>query len=179
MSSRYSRLNKQGCISNSPCTAVRWVPTSATLFLVSHADGTIIVYDKEREDGVFTPQDPKSFVASESASPTSQEASSPKEWNPLDNMFVTVPPWHPATGGGTSNGGRPDKEKAAKNPVSHWRVSRRSVVGWYPVSSMPKSCAQTTADFIFSPDVKYVAAISEDGCLRLIDALAEQYAILL
>lgn len=30
-------------------------------------------------------------------------------------------------------------------------------------------------DFVFSPDVKYVAAISEDGCLRVIDALAEQY----
>jgi hypothetical protein len=33
-------------------------------------------------------------------------------------------------------------------------------------------------DFVFSPDVKYVAAISEDGCLRVIDALAEQYAVL-
>lgn len=29
-------------------------------------------------------------------------------------------------------------------------------------------------DFVFSPDVKYVAAISEDGCLRIIDAIAEQ-----
>lgn len=133
MSSRYSRLNKQGCISNSPCTAVRWIPTSATLFLVSHADGTMIVYDKEREDGVFTPQDPKSSVVSpiaESLSPqNSPEESSTKEWNPLDNMFVTVPPWHPVTGGGTSNGGKSDKEKTARNPVSHWRVSRRSVVG--------------------------------------------------
>src|SRR5882762_7176992 len=134
MSSRYNRLNKQGCISNSPCTAVRWVPTSPTLFLASHADGTIIIYDKEREDGVFTPQDPKSFVPAspipESASsPTSHEASSPKEWNPLDNMFVTVPPWHPVTGGSMSNGGKPDKDKAAKNPVSHWRVSRRSEIG--------------------------------------------------
>jgi hypothetical protein len=32
-------------------------------------------------------------------------------------------------------------------------------------------------DFVFSPDVKYVAAIAEDGCLRVIDALAEQYAV--
>jgi hypothetical protein len=29
-------------------------------------------------------------------------------------------------------------------------------------------------DFVFSPDVKYVAAISEDGCLRVIDAMAER-----
>jgi hypothetical protein len=30
----------------------------------------------------------------------------------------------------------------------------------------------TFTDFVFSPDVKY-------GCLRVIDALAEQYAVLL
>ena len=27
---------------------------------------------------------------------------------------------------------------------------------------------------MFSPDVKYVAAVSEDGCLRVIDAMSEQ-----
>jgi hypothetical protein len=30
---------------------------------------------------------------------------------------------------------------------------------------------------VFSPDIKYVAAISEDGCLRVIDPLAEQYVV--
>ncbi|KAF8969786.1 WD40-repeat-containing domain protein [Flammula alnicola] len=160
INSRYGRLNKQGSISGSPCTAVRWVPSSATLFLVSHADGTIIVYDKEREDGTFTPQDPNTPSpndANGSLSPNTEGTS--QEWDPLDNIFVTMPPWHPvtATGGGISTAGKSDKEKAAKNPVSHWRLSRQSVV-----------------DFVFSPDVKYVAAISEDGCLRVIDALAEQ-----
>ncbi|KAF8964008.1 catabolite repression protein creC [Flammula alnicola] len=161
INSRYGRLNKQGSISGSPCTAVRWVPSSATLFLVSHADGTIIVYDKEREDGTFTPQDPNTPSPNDAngfLSPNTEGTS--QEWDPLDNMFVTMPPWHPATatGGGISTAGKSDKEKAARNPVSHWRLSRQSVV----------------ADFVFSPDVKYVAAISEDGCLRVIDALAEQ-----
>ncbi|KAK7038069.1 catabolite repression protein creC [Favolaschia claudopus] len=140
ITSRYSRLNKQGSITNSPCTAVRWVPSSTSLILVAHADGTIIVYDREREDGNFTPQDPL------------HDASKP--WDPVDSVFVTMPPWHPVSSGGIVV---PSKDKVAKNPVSHWRVSRRSVV-----------------DFVFSPDVKYVAAISEDGCLRVIDALAEQ-----
>lgn len=165
ISSRYGRLNKGGCISNSPCTSVRWVPSSPTLFLVSHADGTIIIYDKEREDGTFTPQSPYSMVAAPSSTLDSNASSSDSdsfkgEWNPLDRIFVTMPPWHPVTalnGGFTGGSGRGEKEKAAKNPVSHWRVSRRSVV-----------------DFVFSPDVKYVACISEDGCLRVIDALAEQ-----
>jgi catabolite repression protein CreC len=153
MSSRYHRLNKQGCISNSPCTAVRWVPTSTTLFLASHADGTIIIYDKEREDGVFTPQDPKSPSLSSAPTsgspPTPQSVSSPTEWNALDNMFVTVPPWHPVTGG-LGNGGRLDKEKTAKNPVSHWRVSRRSVVGQCHVPSKPKLQCQPIRQTLYS-----------------------------
>jgi hypothetical protein len=31
-------------------------------------------------------------------------------------------------------------------------------------------------DFAFSPDVRYVGVVSEDGCLRVIDALSEKYA---
>jgi WD40 repeat protein len=152
ISSRYCRLNKQGTISSSTCTAVRWVPSSPTLFLVSHADGTIIVYDKEREDGLFTASIPNGLtniphitVNAHHPSPVSDK------WDPLSSIFVTPPPWHPeATGRG-------EKGVVAKNPVSHWRLCRRGVV-----------------DFVFSPDNKYVAAISEDGCLRVIDPLAEQ-----
>uniref|UniRef100_D8PVB9 Uncharacterized protein n=1 Tax=Schizophyllum commune (strain H4-8 / FGSC 9210) TaxID=578458 RepID=D8PVB9_SCHCM len=140
ITSRYARLNKGGFITNSPCTAVRWVPSSPTLFLVSHADGTIIVYDKEREDGSFSPQDPARRV---SPPPSDGSSSSGGSWDPMGDIFVSMPPWHP--------------EKAAKNPVSHWRVSRRAVV-----------------DFVFAPDVKYVAVVSEDGCLRIIDAISEQ-----
>ncbi|THH29578.1 hypothetical protein EUX98_g4601 [Antrodiella citrinella] len=159
ISSRYGRLNKQGRICSSPCTAIRWVPSSPNLFLVSHADGTIIVYDKEREDGTFTPQDPSGASPAFMPPPEngySQESPS-AEWNPLDNILVTMPPWHPVTVGSMNGGGKADKDKVAKNPVSHWRVSRKSII-----------------DFVFSPDVKYVAAISEDGCLRVIDAIAEQ-----
>ena len=29
-------------------------------------------------------------------------------------------------------------------------------------------------DFVFSPDVRHVAAVSEDGCLRIIDTLSER-----
>lgn len=42
----------------------------------------------------------------------------------------------------------------------------------------PQSRAGTDASplaFVFSPDVRYVAAVSEDGCLRIIDALSEKY----
>ncbi|THH12019.1 hypothetical protein EW145_g268 [Phellinidium pouzarii] len=152
ISGRYVRLNKQGCISSSPCTAVRWVPGSPSVFVVSHADGTIIVYDKEREDGAFTAQEPfnrstappVSQSGSSSSSIPSEDANSREEWNPLESIFVTVPNWHPV--GTHPNRGRSDKERTARNPVSHWRVSKRGVL---------------------------VAAISEDGCLRIIDAFQE------
>ncbi|KZT09604.1 WD40 repeat-like protein [Laetiporus sulphureus 93-53] len=156
---RYCRLNKQGRICNSPCTAIRWVPDSPNLLLVSHANGAIIVYDKEREDGTFCPQEPgPSSRSPGSPGDGTPPTSLPGEWDPFDSIFVTMPPWHPVTAGvGLSGGGKPDKDKTAKNPVSHWRVSRRSIV-----------------DFVFSPDSKFVAAISEDGCLRVIDTVAEQ-----
>ena len=124
-------INK-GSISGSPCTAVRWVPLSPTLFLVSHADGTIIVYDKERDDGTFMPQDPNTGTSADAANPSqvSPDGTPHKEWDPTDNIFVTMPPWHPVTTGATLNvSGKSDKDKVAKNPVSHWRLSRRSVVG--------------------------------------------------
>jgi len=42
-----------------------------------------------------------------------------------------MPPWHPVTaaGGALNASGKADKEKVAKNPVSHWRLSRQGVVG--------------------------------------------------
>ncbi|KAJ3780004.1 hypothetical protein GGU10DRAFT_420070 [Lentinula aff. detonsa] len=56
ISSRYHRLNKGGCVTSSACTAVRWVPASASLFLISHADGTIVVYDRDREERAGCPR---------------------------------------------------------------------------------------------------------------------------
>lgn len=162
ISSRYGRLNKQGRICTSPCTSIRWVPSSPNLFLVSHADGTILLYDKEREDGMFTARDPDATLPPSLDLNGSSHSSftPPGPWNPLDSIYVTLPPWHPASiASATTNGIKADKEKdrVPKNPVSHWRVSKKKVV-----------------DFVFSPDVKYVAAISEDGCLRVIDAVEEQ-----
>jgi WD40 repeat protein len=155
---------------------VRWVPASSTLFLVSHADGTIIVYDKERDDGVFSVPVPTtqtltpSFPHSNSHSSQNQSQLA-AEWDPLTTMYVTVPPWHPEAN--ASGGIRVDKG-VAKNPVSHWRLSKRAVVGACFVHELVGALSLPCLDFVFSPDVKHVAAISEDGCLRVIDAFAEQ-----
>lgn len=98
------------------------------MFLASHADGTIVVYDKERDDGVFTPQEAVGKLLSVNGT-IAEEGVSQQEWDPTDAIFVTMPPWHPVISG--SGLGKTDKEKAARNPVSHWRVSRRGVLGPY------------------------------------------------
>ncbi|CAG8807244.1 9972_t:CDS:2, partial [Cetraspora pellucida] len=52
---KYYRLNKQGIINNSSTTMVRWVPGSENLFMVSYQDGSVVIYDKEKDDQSFTP----------------------------------------------------------------------------------------------------------------------------
>lgn len=113
---------------------MRWVPSSPNLFIVAHADGTIIVWDKERDDGTFTPSDPDVLPppGPDGIPVDDVIRDAGGEWNPLQSIFVSMPPWHPANLAAaalTGAGGKSEKEKTAKNPVSHWRVARRAIVG--------------------------------------------------
>ena len=123
---------------------------------MSHADGTIIVYDKERDDGVFLPQEPTHISAPDLIAvpnPTLQDNALPRQrndWNPMERILVTMPPWHPGTSGAglTSPGGKGEKERIAKNPVSHWRVSGRSVLG-QPFFGLSKFINQIKQSYFF------------------------------
>ena len=53
---KYVRINKNNVISTSAVSEIRWLPGSDNLFLASHMDGTLIVYDKERDDAAFIPE---------------------------------------------------------------------------------------------------------------------------
>ncbi|KAF3048702.1 hypothetical protein E8E11_008024 [Didymella keratinophila] len=57
MSQKYSRLNKNGIINPTAVSDIRWIPNSETLFMAAHMDGSLIVYDKEKEDVAFVPED--------------------------------------------------------------------------------------------------------------------------
>lgn len=35
---------------------IKWIPNSENLFLASHMDGSLVVYDKEKEDAIFAPE---------------------------------------------------------------------------------------------------------------------------
>lgn len=36
---------------------IRWLPNSENLFLAAHMDGSLVIYDKEKEDAVFVAED--------------------------------------------------------------------------------------------------------------------------
>ncbi|SPO04872.1 probable WD40 repeat protein CreC [Cephalotrichum gorgonifer] len=54
---RYSRLNKNGIINTTPVSEIKWIPGSENLFLAAHMDGSLIVYDKDRDDAAFNPNE--------------------------------------------------------------------------------------------------------------------------
>ncbi|CAI4217501.1 unnamed protein product [Parascedosporium putredinis] len=56
-SQRYTRINKNGIINTSPVSEIKWIPGSENLFLAAHMDGNLVVYDKEKEDAVFNPNE--------------------------------------------------------------------------------------------------------------------------
>jgi catabolite repression protein CreC len=56
ISQRYTRLNKNGTINATPVSEIRWIPGSENLFMAAHMDGSLIVYDKEKEDASFAPE---------------------------------------------------------------------------------------------------------------------------
>lgn len=57
ISQRYTRLNKNGAINGTPVAAIRWIPGSENLFSAAHMDGSLVVYDKEKEDAQFNPEE--------------------------------------------------------------------------------------------------------------------------
>ncbi|KAI8391057.1 WD40-repeat-containing domain protein [Radiomyces spectabilis] len=99
---------------------VKWIPGSEDLFMASFRDGSVMIFDKDRDDQPFTPSAPRSWAE--------------------EQFQVTTPHKHPK-----------------HNPVSHWRVSEKSVAG-----------------FAFSPNGSHVAIVGEDGLLRTVNYSEER-----
>jgi hypothetical protein len=57
ISQKYTRLNKNGIINSSPVSEISWIPGSENLFLAAHMDGSLVVYDKEKDDTAFAPEE--------------------------------------------------------------------------------------------------------------------------
>lgn len=154
ISQRYTRLNKnvssgslrnsslgadqvQGVINGTPVSEIRWIPGSENLFLAAHMDGSLVVYDKEKEDAPFVP-DEEQVNGSGTETP--------------DGTNGTTQP----------NGIQINKSVHSKNqktnPVAAWKLSNHRI-----------------NTFAFSPDNRHLAVVSEDGALRIIDYLKEEF----
>ncbi|GAA5922007.1 hypothetical protein JCM1841_000733 [Sporobolomyces salmonicolor] len=173
LTARYSRLNKSGVITSSAVTSILWLPPSppasssvsapstssypenrSNLFITSHADGTMLLWDKDREDW-------NGFVPSSAPRHLSGARGKENEWGALhvapgeegkaargmEDLVISKPPAVDKKGQST----------AKFNPVSHWRVSRKAINA-----------------FAISPDLQLCAAVGEDGCLRIIDIVEEK-----
>ncbi|KAL9113529.1 MAG: hypothetical protein Q9227_002266 [Pyrenula ochraceoflavens] len=99
MSQKYARLNKNGVVNSSPVSHIQWIPGSENLFLASHMDGTLIVYDKEKEDAPF--------LAEENGHDEVNGGSSDK---PFLNVTKSV-----------------NSKNQKSNPVACWKISNQPI----------------------------------------------------
>lgn len=135
MQQKYARINKNGIINSSHIIQIRWIPGSEHLFLAAHADGTLIVYDKEKEDAPFIPE--------------TVDISPPR----IDDEKKGHNSSHPLTILKSVN-----SRNQKTNPVAYWKLSNHRI-----------------NNIAFSPDSRHLAVVLEDGSLRIIDYLKEQY----
>jgi WD40 repeat protein len=103
-----------------------WLPNSETLFVAAHADGTIIIYDKEKDDAAYTAEDDAHAVRL-----------------PVATEFLVQ----------KSVQSRTQKT----NPVAVWKPTFQRIYA-----------------MAFSPNGRFLATVSDDGYLRIIDFLRER-----
>ncbi|KAF2713509.1 catabolite repression protein creC [Pleomassaria siparia CBS 279.74] len=101
MSQKYARMNKNGVINASAVSDIRWLPNSENLFLASHMDGSLIVYDKEKEDALFV---------AEEQSPAAEAGLNEKEQKASLVIKKSV-----------------NSKNQKTNPVSYWKVSNSKI----------------------------------------------------
>lgn len=111
---------------------ITWIPWSESLFLAAHMDGSLVVYDKEKEDAPFSPEEdgsrPDGVDAEDAANGISMQVQKSVH-----------------------------SKNQKTNPVACWKLSNQRINA-----------------FAFSLDSRHLAAVSEDGTLRIINYLDEE-----
>lgn len=98
----------QGVINKTPVSEIRWIPGSEKLFLAAHMDGSLVVYDKEKDDVPF-------YAEEEASSCNGSEVGE-------------APPAH-----GTRHGDGMHIQKSVRsrnqkaNPVAAWKLSNQRI----------------------------------------------------
>ncbi|CAO3644329.1 unnamed protein product [Cunninghamella blakesleeana] len=85
LTSKYFRLNKNGCMKNCTVNAIKWIPGSEDLFMAAFSDGTMLILDKDREDQLFTPTQPHTWVEQQFHVTRPHKSA---KYNPVSHWFV-------------------------------------------------------------------------------------------
>ncbi|KAI8096601.1 WD40-repeat-containing domain protein [Halteromyces radiatus] len=175
---KYGRINKGGLMNSSSITMIRWLQGSENLLMAAFQDGSIMIFDKEKEDDAFRPDndndddednddDFDSGVDDELSSQTSPK-STDSHWH-FHHKYSTATRTSNRIPSTKSNSrsrtpkqtfrvSKSSSKLAAKcNPVSHWKLSNQSITA-----------------FAFSPDCQHVAVVGLDGYLRIINYVNEK-----
>ncbi|CEH15652.1 WD40 protein DMR-N9 [Ceraceosorus bombacis] len=188
VSSRYTRINKGGIMVSSRVTQVRWLPGSENLFLSSHADGTMMICDRYREDaptGSWTPASVWSHVPSSETDSTvlaHDDEHAPADSEPLEVLDIDgliahreqrqlphLRAWDSRRCLLVTRPG--ENAMSAEIASSAGNQGKKSQQIWAtrnPISHW-RVCESKINDFAFSPDFPHCAIVSEDGMLRLVD----------
>ncbi|PUU82422.1 catabolite repression protein creC [Tuber borchii] len=111
VSNKYARLNKNGMINSHAVADIKWIPGTENLFLAAHQDGSLIVYDKEKEDAPFMPEDaPDSSEIPEKAATGSDDTASLLRYFSVNKSV--------------------ESKNQRTNPVSYWSVSRSAITAF-------------------------------------------------
>lgn len=89
-------------MNSSPITMIKWLQGYENLFMAAFQDGTIMLFDKEKEDDTFHPGD-------------EQRPTLKKPLLDDKQLFKITKP--------------SSKGSMKSNPVSHWKLSNRSITG--------------------------------------------------
>ncbi|KAG0174758.1 hypothetical protein DFQ30_002951 [Apophysomyces sp. BC1015] len=104
---KYGRINKGNIMNSSAVSMIKWLQGSENLFMAAFKDGSIMIFDKEKDDDAFHPDD--SFYENGSTTETSSQ-----KYGVKGHRFrVTKPP-----------------PKSKCNPISHWQVSDKPITAF-------------------------------------------------
>lgn len=158
VSNRFSRMNKDGTLaSNAPVTAISWVPQSATIVAVGYGNGSVGIYDIEREDGA--PLASRNVAQDNSVSTATlkviQSGTTPHKSNPvafynISNSQITALKFM---------GGSTLAVSSRDGYVRLIDMGAQQVTDVLPSYFGAISCME------FSPDHKYLIIGGEDDCL--------------
>ncbi|KAI9208329.1 catabolite repressor protein [Polychytrium aggregatum] len=101
LSGKTTHINRQGCINKSSVLTIQWLPGSETRFVAGYADGSLIFYDKDKDEqpfiGVMPPIDPEGFTVIKSYHERESSVPNPQGWWQISQSAVTAISFSPDT----------------------------------------------------------------------------------